>query len=357
MLATALVVLLAMPAPQELQETITVSRVLVDVRVTTFNGEPVTDLTAADFDVRVDGKRAIVESAEWIDDGVVESSRDGVVEPRVVESPRDGVVEGNTGDAPLRFEHSLPRPRGRLFVFFVQTDFARNTARVEGQMGFLPYARELIATFGPDDRAAVFSFDSHLKFRLDFSSDAAAIGQALENALFIDHPAPPPLVPSPSLASRLDRDEMRDAGSSEEALLLVANALRPIPGPKSLLLLGWGLGERTRGGVQMTRHWKNTRVALDAARVSIFALDTTNADFHDLELGLESVADQTGGFYAKTHIFPRIALGRLQRTLSGHYELELRIAEDPKPGSLVLRVRVKKRGARVLAPSSVLIRP
>ena len=36
---------------------------------------------------------------------------------------------------------------------------------------------------------------------------------------------------------------MRSFTSSDEALIHIANALRPIPGPKSMLLLGWGLGQ------------------------------------------------------------------------------------------------------------------
>src|SRR6185503_16473584 len=131
--------------------------------------------------------------------------------------------------------------------------------------------------------------------------------------------------------------------------------LRHIPGPKSLLLLGWGLGERTIAGVRMKRQWDPARHALDAARVSIFALDTTDADYHDLEVGLIAAAEQTGGFYAKTHVFPRIAIERLQRTLSGHYELTLRAVDNLKPGTQNLSVRVKRRGATILAPSSVFI--
>ena len=106
----------------------------------------------------------------------------------------------------------------------------------------------------------------------------------------------------------------------------------------------------------MKRDWKAARYALDAARVSIFALDTSYADYHDLELGLQAAAAETGGFYAKTHLFPGIAVERLQRTLSGHYELTLRAAESLRPDTHALDVRVKRRGARVLAPMSVVIR-
>jgi hypothetical protein len=243
-----------------------------------------------------------------------------------------------------------------LFVLFVQTDFARNTWRITGHMKFLQYADALLDTFAAEDRIAVFSFDSHLKFRLDFSSDRAAIREALRETIFIDYPPPPPMVPSPSLAAYLDRDAMRRAAQSETGLMLVANAMRSMSGTKTILLLGWGLGERTGSGVTMRYQWKDARAALDAARVSLFALDTTDADYHDLEVGLIAAAEQTGGFYAKTHIFPRVAIERLQRTLSGHYELTLRAAEELELGTKELSVRVKRRGATVLAPATVSIR-
>ena len=106
----------------------------------------------------------------------------------------------------------------------------------------------------------------------------------------------------------------------------------------------------------MKRDWAAARAALDAARVSLFALDTTDADYHDLEVGLIAAAEQTGGFYAKTHIFPQGVIDRLERTLSGHYELTLRATGELQPGTKNLTVRVKRRGATVLAPSSVWIR-
>jgi VWFA-related protein len=338
MLAIALCAVLS----AQLQETITVSRVVVDARVTEYAGEPITDLVASDFDVRIDGKRAIVESAEWVNDESPQRHRD--------------TEEHGEDPADPRQPTTAKRQPGRLIVLFVQTDFARNTWRTQGHMKFMLYADDLLDTFAPEDRIAVFSFDSHLKFRLDFSTDRDAIREALRETIFIDHPPPPPMAPQPSLATYLDRTAMRRAAQSETGLLLVANAMRSMPGPKTILLLGWGLGERSAGSVSMRRQWKEARAALDAARVSLFALDTTDADYHDLELGLIAAAEQTGGFYAKTHIFPRIAIERLQRTLSGHYELTLRATEDLEPGTKTLSVRVKRRGATVLAPTTVWIR-
>jgi VWFA-related protein len=337
MLALMLSAVLAAP---QLQETITVTRVLADVRVTNDDGDPITDLTAADFEARIAGKKAVIESVEWIAD----TASERLIQNAIAEEPAS-----EAPDAPVQ-------PEGRLIVLFMQTDFARNMLRTEGQLKFLHFAEEMVDSFEPEDRLAVFSFDSHLKFRLDFTSDKEKVRDALRGGIYIDEPPVPPIVPSPALFSRLNRDEMKRAASSETALHLIGNALRPIPGPKSLILLGWGLGHRTPIGLRMEKEWAPALYVLDAARVSIFALDTTNADYHDLEVGLQTAAAQTGGFYAKTHLFPQIAVKRLQRALAGHYEIELRPEGELALGSQTLDLRVKRRGLTVLAPSSVWIK-
>ena len=158
-------------------------------------------------------------------------------------------------------------------------------------------------------------------------------------------------MPNPSLARRLDREAMKRCTSSDQALILIGNALRHIPGPKSMILLGWGLGHRVGKTVVMDHKYPIARRSLEQARVTVFALDTTDADYHDLEFGLGKAAADTGGFYAKTHVFPQIAIDRLQRTLAGHYELEVRKPAGLSRGSHTIEVRVKRRGTYVMARS------
>ncbi len=326
----------------QFEETITVSRVLVDVRVTDSRGAPLRGLKPDDFTVRIGDAASRVESVTFIDEATnwIDETSSPIPEEPVDQQP------------PAQPDAQS----GRLFVVFVQTDFARNATRVSGQMHFNRYARHFIESLLPDDRVAVLSFDSHLKFRLDFTSDKEAVADAIIGSLRIDEPPVPPIVHTPALASRLDREAMKRVVSSEAALLLIGNALIPIQGPKNLLLLGWGLGERGPLGVTMRREWTAARRALDAARVTLFAFDTSVADYHDLEIGLQTAAEQTGGFYAKTHIFPEIGLERLERTLTARYELELRVPPSLKPGTHDLTITVKRRGAVVLAPSSVIAR-
>jgi VWFA-related protein len=318
---------------QKLQEAITVERIIVDARVTLSNGEPVWGLTPKDFLVRVDGMPAKVESADWIPETALAREIADIDKPEVT----------------VNRSLDVPAPQGRLLIFFFQTDFARNELRTGGQMKIMSYADQIIDSLEPEDRVAVFSFDSHLKFRLDFSNEKEKVRQAMRESLAIDEPAPPPIVPMPSLARRLDRQAMKDAASSERALFLLGNALRPIPGPKSLVLFGWGLGKLAGGRIVMGVDYALAKRSLESSRVSVFSIDITQADAHSLQVGLGKVSADTGGFYQSSFPFPQLAVDRLQRTLQGHYELEVRKPQSTKLGVHTVDVRVAKRDAVVLA--------
>src|SRR5258708_5171076 len=185
---TALLVLLAISAHAQMQEQITVERVLVDARVTDDHGNPITGLKAGDFQVRIDGKQARVESAEWI--------------PETAAARELASIDAAIADVNTTLDH--PAPHGRLLIFFYQTDFARNESRLAGQMQTVVNADDWLDWLDPEDRVAVFSFDSHLKFRLDFTNNKDHIKDAMKSALYTDDPPPPRMVPMPALASRLD---------------------------------------------------------------------------------------------------------------------------------------------------------
>jgi len=323
-------------AAQEIraQENITVARVIVDAHITDDHGEPIRNLGAADLRALIDGKPAAIESVDWVAETGPAREMLAVAEPEKAD------------------EVDTPPPQGRLFVFFFQTDFQRAPSRIGGQMQFLPYAERFLESLEPEDRVAVLSFDSHLKFRLDFSRDPGKIRQAIRNALKIDDPPWPSLAYSPSLRSSLSEEAARQAASSEEALFLVGNALRPIPAPKSLILFGWGLGRLSNGQVVMSNYYDLARRTLESSRTTVFVMDISLADFHSLEVGLGKVAADTGGSYMKTHDFPTMALDRLERSLQGHYEIAVKKPADLKPGRHSIELRVpSKRRAVILARS------
>jgi VWFA-related protein len=341
LLCLLLAACVAAPVFAQYGESITVSRVIFDVRVTEADGEPVADLTPADFTVELGGAPAEVVSASWIAEGAIAHAR-----------PKPRLQRNDEGERVLRATADPDEPR--LIVLFVQTDFARNTVRVGGQMKFRSYAEELVRSFAPNDRVAVFSFDSHLKFRSDLTANKDEAIQAFRDSILIDTPPPPLAVDEPSLALLLDRDEMRRATSSEQGLLLVANALKNLPGAKTLFLLGWGLGDFANRKVVMKREWNDAWRAMEEARVTMISLDTTDAG-HDLAAGLNTAAVQTGGFYAAAAQNPHLALQRVQGTLKGRYELELISSKPLDPGTHSITVRVNRKKVEVLAPAAITI--
>jgi hypothetical protein len=328
-------------------ETVIVSRVLLDVRVTKVNGEPITNLKPEELTVLIGGKPARVASATWVDDAEFDAGE----EPLVLEDMDPTEFLALTE---LQERDAIGKPHGRMFVAFVQTDFARASARVRGQLKFRSYAKQLVESFQPNDRVAVFSFDSHLKFRRDFTADKEDVAKAIGDSIYIDRPPPPPPVEEPSIARFLDRDEMKRATSAEAGLLIVAKAIANIQGPKTLLLCGHGFGDNLRGTVLLKPEWAEARDAFIDARTTIISLNTSEAP-GQLSAGLAHASGATGGFYAQAALAPHQAIERTKRTLRGRYDLELIADESLGAGTHTVEVRVTRRGTVVLAPMSVVI--
>jgi len=281
-------------------ERVDVGRVLIDARVVNDRGEPIRDLQPGDFRVRIDGDDARVESALWVEGGAVD---------------RDGAPLPSVG---LRGAIEAPRP-GRLIVFLFQKDFERS--RLPGLMRMLIRARTFLDTFTPADRVAVVSFDSHLKIWIDFTSDLEQVRRIFERGILLERPGPVAEAPEPSLVARLKPAKAKKAYSMEQALLDLADALEPLAGAKSLVIIGHGWGRLSGSYLFFDKEYGPAVEAFQAGRVTVFTLDTTDADYHTLEAGLMSVAEGTGGFFERTHLFPGRALDRLAGALAGHYVL------------------------------------
>ena len=283
------------------KERVDVERVLLDARVLAPDGEPRRDLKPADFRVKVDGKVVPLESALWVD--AATPYAEGL-------SPEDASLVG-----------AEPVPPGRLLVFFFQKDL--HPSRTPGLLRMIREDSRMLDTLHEGDRVAVASFDSHLKLWTDFTDDREAVRRGIEHSiLFEDRPPHIDEGPFPSLAATFDPTAARHAGTTEKGLLVLAEALEPLPGAKSLVLFGWGMGRLSPGlGVRMEADYGPAAARLLAARTTVFSLDVTNADYHTLEAGLKKVARDTGGFYARTHDFPTSAMNRLKRALVGHYVL------------------------------------
>ncbi len=299
--------------PGSYREEARVERVIVDAYVTNRDGDVIPELGPAEFRVRVDGRPVDVESADWIPAGLPELP-----------------VGDAFAAAPPGSPVALAAP-GRMIVFFFQWGF--EPSRLIGLLRMGLQARRFLEDLLPTDRVAVVSYDSHLKLRQDFTSDRHKIQAALFDAIRTGEPSPAESADFPSIADHFDFDAARGAATPERGLFVLARALAPIPGGKTMLFFGWGLstvGGMTGPNSTERRDFGNALRALAAARTNIFTLDVTDADYHSLEVHLQNLSDLTGGTYQKTHLFPNLAMDRVRRAISGRYVLVFKKPDGPR---------------------------
>lgn len=321
-------------------ESMVVRRTVFTVRLVDAYGKPILGLQPHDFVATIGGNPTEVTSVNWVPESA--QGRKLAGEPAVDQDFLDALAQ-----------HAwIPvESKGRLFVFYFQTDFARNTVRLRGQMNAILYVDKILDSLPREDRVAVFSFDSHLRFHLDFTEDRKQVREAARRSLRIETPPTPKAVPEPSLALCLDREAMRRAGNDEQALRVIAHALREIPGEKQLVIVGTRFGTQTGrrtsvGQIVMNRDWDDTKRELLAGGIVVNALYAMESGWSgSLGVGLKAVTAQTGGFFARADFqgLKRIEEGEL----TGHYELEVRVP-DLDVGTYAVAIRGAKRKDIVL---------
>ena len=226
--------------------------------------------------------------------------------------------------------------------------FQRHTfpSRITGMMQMLKRADEFITTLGPDDRVAILTYTSHLKLYADFTNDHEYLRELIQRRIVPYRPPPPPGPgPFPSLAAHFDHEAARNAASPEEALRVTARALTPLRGSKTMLYIGWGMGFMSGGAVQMRSEYPAALRALLDARVTVFPLDVTRADYHSLEGPLIRVARDTGGYYMKTYYSSYFAMDSIASIIMGRYELVFEKPDLP-PGKHSITIRLTKEARR-----------
>jgi hypothetical protein len=234
---------------------------------------------------------------------------------------------------------------GHLIVLLFQKDF--EGSRLRGLIRAIGQARELLGPLSPLDRVSVLTYDSHLRLHLDFTPDLEAVRRVLDESVLMRWPGPIEPSDAPSLAAQLDREEARSAASPEEALLAIGRALQPLPGAKTVLLFGYGLGELVGGGFVLRPDYGRAVAALEQARAAVFCLDVTDAAWHSLEAGLRQVAADTGGEYFKVHENAGAALTRVASALAGHYVLAFE-RPDGRRGEHRVSLDLSRRAGTVL---------
>jgi VWFA-related protein len=300
-----------------------VERVVIDARAIAPGGKAIVGLGPRDFRVRVDGRLVKVESVDWVPGALP------------VERGREGATASSREPLP-----------GRLILLVFEKDL--EPSRVAGFVKMLGRAEDMVSRLRPDDRVAIASFDHHLKLWLDFTTDHERARPLLRRGLVFEDVSQAEPGPPPSLAAFLDSRAARDAATLEQALLVLGRALSPLPGAKSVVLFGAGMGRLTREGVVLDAAYQPARRALSAAQATVFSMDVTDADRHSLEVGLQQVAEDTGGFYARTHEFPAMALAQLEAALEGRYVLAFP-RPDGRRGAHDVRIDLQGRKGSVVS--------
>jgi VWFA-related protein len=316
----------AQQTPTPFGTTVDVTRILTEVRVADDAGYPIADLGPEDFRVKISGTRADVEAVTWIP-ATGEAARMVATRRRAV-TPSGAV---------------LAEPEPRLIVVLFQTDI--NLYRIKGVVRMAPQAADFVRNLAPTDKVAFLTFESHLELRSDFTVDHEALAKMITTTEILDGTIEAPEPSSPRLGEYLNVRQASKAATMGCALELVAQALAPLPGPKSLILFGWGIGRYNHGHRIVTSDAINAIAALATARTSVFTLDITTADWHTLEIGLRRVSEDTGGLYLKTNLFPEVAMDKLVRVISSYYELSV-VPPPHLEHPYRIDVKVKRRGAR-----------
>ncbi|HET7452162.1 MAG TPA: VWA domain-containing protein [Thermoanaerobaculia bacterium] len=307
------------------QDTVSSERIVVDVHVIDYSGNPIEGLSAADFGLKVDGRPVPIESLEWVPGTPAAKDRTPAAE--------------TAGEAGVPSLVTLP---GRLIVLFFQTDYAES--RITGEMRMIREAHTFLESCSADDRIAVVSFDSHLKLRQDFTGDRDKIRHAIDRSLYFDRVDAPPPGQFPSLAASFDFGAARRATLPEHALGVVGRALEALPGSKSLLFFGWGIGNYdSKMGLILDHNYLPARSALQRSHTSVFVLDITSADIHAFGEGLKYLAEDTGGLYVKTHLLPKFAMSKVTRAMSGWYVLTF-ARPDLRRGVHEMSIKVERHG-------------
>jgi VWFA-related protein len=300
---------------------------MIDVRVVDDGGGPVPDLVASDFEVRVDGRHVHIDNALWAG-----------AAPRPSASPLEPLAS-----ADLRGYAVAPQ---NLVVFLFQKSL--DFMRIPGLMRMLLDTSVFLDTMAADDLIAVLSFDSHLNIWSDFTNDRDRLRPIFQRGVLLERPPHVEPAHGSSLLAHLSESEANRTYSIEKSLQVVAEALQPLRGAKSIVLIGHGFGHFSQSGVSFDDQYTRAAEALLAARASVFSLDITQADYHSLEAGLQLVSEQTGGFFARTFKLPQFALKRLAGVLAGYYVLFVEKPDGPT-GWHELEVRLPRHRGNVLA--------
>jgi Ca-activated chloride channel family protein len=325
--AAALMLALALPATAQetpkYEEKLDVNLVLLDVTVTDHKGNQILGLTNDDFIVKIDGKQQPVSSMEYFTNRRLLTVPEAQAEFKVerVKDVRYFVI----------FFHSFPDP---TFRSRFQNDL------IASRRASLEFVEKRIR---PEDKVAVAGYDFRLKLYTDFTSDKEVLKKAIEEAATFSNgiTATPEKTADDSILANLNvRAMISDTGRIYDGLELLADAIRPIPARKALLLFSPGIGEASDFSSQIPENdavWFDPMLAaIQHANVTVYPMHLMrNVRYHASEQNLMRLSSETGGEYYRQATSFEIPLKLIEQKNNGYYLLG--VYTDAKPSDTNLR--------------------
>lgn len=160
----------AQPAPETFGETIDVRVVNVDVWVTDRDGNPVTGLTAGDFEVREDGRPVELSNFYEFTDGLDATAREQEAATFRDRRPRESDLD--------RFVPAEPPPPEHRLSLMVYVD--NNNLTPTDRNRLLPFLRNFLSVqLSPYDRAMLAVYDAgRFEVALPFTTEAWRVAEA-----------------------------------------------------------------------------------------------------------------------------------------------------------------------------------
>ena len=338
----------------------------IDVTVVDRDGRQITDLTAADFTVEVDGKPRKVLTSEYIKlyDPLLAGQRRPTFDNRVAPPPPDTGISTNGGrtDTP-----------GRAILFLVD----QGNIRFGSARPVMTNAVKFIDRLQPNDRLALVAVPAPGEL-VDFTLDHASVREAMlrvtgrhtsmrrrfnvsiTEAFAIYRQSDALLITQVIMrecagvfgaadlercerdveqeASEIVGDQRQQTDRSVSAIRAVLSSLGALEGPKSVILISEGLVLEGLGAEldDLARVAANVRASLDVLLLDVPLFDATqsdrpttaNADRRLQEEGLELLAGFARGTLHRVVTTGETAFRRIEMALAGYYLLGV----EPTPG-------------------------
>lgn len=356
-----------------------VELVSIDVTALDTNGKQVTDLSAAEFQVEIDGDKRQVASVEYIRS----------VDPTRPIGPAAKVV---VPDETFSSSNAKGAPRGRLIVLLIDQGNIRNGAA----RSVMNSAKKFVDTLTPEDRVAVIAVPGPGEL-VDFTTNHDRVRESLLRIVGTSDPVKARFNISITEAmalymrsnlqmaadviarecggvaaselERCEREVEQDAAEimneirhrtqdSVHGIRSVLASLAALEGPKSVILISEGMIFESLGAEadELASIAADSRATLDVLLMDVPLYEaaqairpTTPREDRALQVtGLEQIAGASRGQLYRINTTADFAFDRISRSLDGYYLLGVESRADDRNGRRHrIGVKTTRRGVSI----------